>query len=235
MVHLVPIKTTTKASELAWLYVEQVIRLHGLPKSIVSDRDPKFTSKFWREVHRILGTKLKMSTAFHPQTDGASERAIRSVTQILRTMVRPDQTDWTDKVPLTEFAINSAVSSSTGFAPFELNYGYLPSVNTQVQLESSSAPRGIKAFVDNAVNSLSQAHDAIITNRVNQTYHANKRRRMETPMKVGDWAYLATENLNLPKGQARKLMPKFIGPYRIAESNPETSNYVLELLEELRK
>jgi len=235
MVHLVPIKTTTKALELAWLYVEQVVRLHGLPKSIVSDRDPKFTSKFWREVHRILGTKLKMSTAFHPQTDGASERSIRSVTQILRAMVRPDQMDWTDKVPLTEFAINSAVSSSTGFAPFELNYGYLPSMNTQVQLDSSSAPRGIKAFVDNAVNSLAQAHDAIITSRVNQAHHANKRRRMEMPMKVGDWAYLATENLNLPKGRARKLMPKFVGPYRIAESNPETSNYVLELPEELRK
>jgi len=67
------------ASELASLYVKDIVRLHGLPDTIVSDRDSKFTSKFWSEVHRILGTKLLMSTAFHPQTDGASERANRSV------------------------------------------------------------------------------------------------------------------------------------------------------------
>jgi len=76
MVHLIPVNTTTKASELLSMYVKEIIRLHGLPDSIVSDRDSKFTSKFWRETHRILGTKLMMSTAFHPQTDGVSEWAI---------------------------------------------------------------------------------------------------------------------------------------------------------------
>ena len=83
MVHLVPVNTTTKASELASLYVKEVVRLHGLPDCIVSDRDSKFTSMFWRETHRILGTKLLMSTSFHPQMDGASERVNRSVGQIL--------------------------------------------------------------------------------------------------------------------------------------------------------
>ena len=75
MVHLIPINTTIKASELASIYVKEVVRLHGLPDTIVSDRDSKFTSKFWKETHRILGTRLLMSTTFHPQTDGASERA----------------------------------------------------------------------------------------------------------------------------------------------------------------
>ena len=73
MVHLVPVNTTIKASELALIYVKEIVRLHGLPDSIVSDRDSKFTSKFWRETHRMLGTKLMMSTVFHPQTDGAAE------------------------------------------------------------------------------------------------------------------------------------------------------------------
>ena len=82
MVHLVPMNTMTKASELASLYVKEVVHLHGLPESIVSDRDSKFMSMFWRETHRILGTKLLMSTSFHPQMDGASERVNRSV-QIL--------------------------------------------------------------------------------------------------------------------------------------------------------
>jgi len=83
MVHLTPVKTTIKASELASLYVKEIVRLHGLPDTIVSDQDSKFTSKFWSKVHHILGTKLLMSTVFHPQTDGASKRVNRSVRQIL--------------------------------------------------------------------------------------------------------------------------------------------------------
>ena len=83
MVHLVPMFTTTKASELAWLYIKEIVRLHSLATSIVSDRDSKFMSKFWHETHKVLGTKLLMSTSFHPQTDGVSERSIRSVAQIL--------------------------------------------------------------------------------------------------------------------------------------------------------
>jgi len=87
MVHLVPIRTTTTTSELARLYVCEIVRLHGLAGTIVLDRDSKFTSKFWRETHRLLGTKLLMSMSFHSQTDGALERAIHSVAQILQAMV----------------------------------------------------------------------------------------------------------------------------------------------------
>src|SRR5882762_12008565 len=125
MVHLMPVKTTIKASKLASLYMKEIVCLHGLLDTIVSDRDSKFTSKFWSEVHCILGTKLLMSTTFHPQTDGASERANRSVGQILQTVIRPDQSDWVDQLLMTEFAINSSVSSLTGFAPFELNCGVI--------------------------------------------------------------------------------------------------------------
>jgi len=123
MVHLVPIHTTTTASELAQLYIRKIVHLHGLARTIVLDRDSKFMSKFWRETHRLLGMKLLMSTSFHPQTDGASEQAICSVAQILWAMVRLDQQDWPDKIPMVEFTLNSAISSSSGFAPFELNYG----------------------------------------------------------------------------------------------------------------
>ena len=132
-VHLVPVKTTIKASELALLYVKEVVRLHGLPDSIVSDRDSKFTSKFWRETHRLLGTKLLMSTAFHPQTDGVTERANCSVGQVLRTMIRPDQRDWVEKLPMTEFALNSSISSSTGFAPFEAELWVSPHIHRRDQ------------------------------------------------------------------------------------------------------
>ena len=78
-----------------------------MPESIVSDHDSKFTAKFWRELHRAMGTKLLMLTLFHPQTDGHSERAICLIGQILRSTVSPDQKDWVPRVPLVEFALNS--------------------------------------------------------------------------------------------------------------------------------
>ncbi len=172
MVHLVPIRTTMKASDLAWLYVCEIVDLHGLPETIVSDCDSKFTSRFWCDTHKLLGTKLLMSTSFHPQTDGASEHAIRSVAQILQAMVCPDQKDWTEKIPMTEFALNSAISSSSGFAPFELNYGYPPSVSPSFVPEPGTMP-GVKHFVAHTLRNLSNAHNAIIKSRVLQMHNAN--------------------------------------------------------------
>ncbi|KAJ3478071.1 hypothetical protein NLI96_g10013 [Meripilus lineatus] len=240
MVHLIPVTTTIKASELAWLFIKDIVRLHGLPDSIVSDRDSKFTSRFWKETHRMMGTKLLMSTAFHPQTDGASERAIRSVTQILRGMVKSNQSDWVEKLPMVEFAMNSTVSATTGFAPFEIN-GTIPRMITE--FKTQQAAPGVGTFVDTIRDNLLTAHDSIIESRVLQTHQANKRRRPEHQqegahnrpiLKAGESAYLSTKNLSLPKGRAHKLLPKFIGPYKILEGSPESSNYTLELPKELK-
>src|SRR3984957_6879654 len=161
MVHLIPINTTTTASELASLYVKEIIRLHELPHSIVSNRDSKFTSKFWKETHRLLGTKLLMSTVFHPQTDGATEGANCLVGQILQSVIQPNQSDWVDKIPIVEFAINSNISSFTGFAPFELNYGYLPTLIGRITPTENAKP-GIHKFINQAINNLEEAHDVII-------------------------------------------------------------------------
>ncbi|KAJ3005112.1 hypothetical protein NUW54_g4490 [Trametes sanguinea] len=168
MVHLVPVHTTDTVADLVLVYIREVVRLHGLPESIVSDRDSKFTSKFWQEVHRLMGAKLLMSTVFHPQTDGLSERTIRLVTQILRSMVAPDQTDWYDKIPIAEFTINSATGASTGFAPFEMNYGYLPKSLNGVKTDTQFP--GVKEFAQCARAYLEQAHDVLIEARVAQTY-----------------------------------------------------------------
>jgi hypothetical protein len=227
LVHLVPITTRTTASELAYIFVREIVRLHGLPESIVSDRDSKFTSKFWREVHRLLGVKLLMSTAFHPQTDGATERANRSVSQVLRTMVRYDQLDWARHVPLAEFAINSCRSESTGYAPFELTYGYVPLMLATFNMEDM--PQGVRDFAENARQSLIRAHDSIIESRVNQAYYANNRRSDEPKILEGSKVYLSTTDLNLPKSRARKLAPRFIGPFLVLKANPRTSTYTLEL------
>ena len=173
MVHLIPVNNIVKASKPSSIYIKEVVRLHGLPDSIVSDRDSKFTSRFWRETHRILGTKFMMSTAFHPQTDGATEQANRSVGQILRTIVQPNQTDWVEKLPMVKFAINSNITSSTSFAHFELNYGYMPMFIGGITPIDNAKP-GVKQFVNLAIDNLEKAHDVIIESHVTQTHQANK-------------------------------------------------------------
>ena len=105
---------TVTARGIMWLILKEVMRLHGIPESIVSDRDTKFTSIFWKELHRLMGSKLLMSTMFHPQTDGAMEQANISIAQILLTVVANDQKDWSSKCPMVEFAINNSVNATTG-------------------------------------------------------------------------------------------------------------------------
>jgi hypothetical protein len=145
MVHLVPVTINVTATELSWKHLREIVRLHGLPSSIVSDRDSKFTSRWWKELQQILGTRLLMSTSFHPQTDGQSEQAIRNVTQILRTMVQPDQRDWAEKIDMVEFAINSSISETTGYAPFELGGGYMPSMMKEIRGNEIFA-KGVRSF-----------------------------------------------------------------------------------------
>ena len=144
-VHLVPTTMTVTARGVAWLILKEV-RLHGIPESIVSDRDTKFTSIFWKELHRLMGSKLLMSTAFHPQT---TERANRSIAQILCTVVSNDQRDWSDKCPMVEFAINSSINATTGYAPFELNYGYMPRSGQHILTDTMF--KGVKQFAQQAV------------------------------------------------------------------------------------
>ena len=95
----------------------------------------------------MLGAKLLMSTAFHPQMDGASECAIRTTAQILRAMVRPDQRNWVEKVPMVVYALNSSISSSMGFAPFKLNYGHMPVMMSRMEKGVTLLPPGVETFV----------------------------------------------------------------------------------------
>jgi hypothetical protein len=199
----------------------------------VSDRDSKFTAIFWQELQRLMGTKLLMSTAFHPQTDGATERVNRSIGQILRTVVSNDQKNWAEKCPMVEFALNSNVSATTGYAPFELNGGYMPRLGQDIRADTKF--QGVKQFAQQALWNLIAAHDAIIESRVVQTHQANKRRRASIEYSRGDLVYLSTKNLSLPKGRARKLQPKYIGPYAIIDVHNKTSNVTLELPPELTK
>ena len=111
--------------------------------------------------------------AFHPQTDGSTERENRSIGQILWMVVCDDQKDWAHKYPMVEFAMNSNVSSTTGFAPFELNQGYMPQTGIPTTVDTHF--QCVKQFAEQARSNLLAAHDAIIENHVLQTFHANKK------------------------------------------------------------
>ena len=126
------------------IILKEVVRLHGIPESIVSDRDTKFTSIFWKELHRLMGSKLLMSTMFHPQMDGATEKANRSIAQILWTVVSNDQKDWSRKCLMVEFAINSSINATTGYAPFKLNHEYM--LRSGQHISTDMAFKGVKQF-----------------------------------------------------------------------------------------
>ncbi|GMF33034.1 unnamed protein product [Phytophthora fragariaefolia] len=121
MVHLAPVLDTVTGEQAARLFMDCVFRHHGLPETIVSDRDPRFTAAFWKTLFRLLGTKLSMSTADHPQTDGQTERVIHVLEDTLRSVCAEAPRNWSDMLPMVEFALNNAVHASTGFTPFYLN------------------------------------------------------------------------------------------------------------------
>lgn len=120
--HFLPVKTIYNADKLAILYIDEIVRLHGVPMSIVSDRDSKFTSRFWQSLQTALGTELRLSSAYHPQTDSQSERTIQTLEDLLRMCVLDFQGNWESHLPLAEFAYNNSYHSSIGMAPFEALY-----------------------------------------------------------------------------------------------------------------
>ena len=121
--HFIPVRTDYSLQKLAKLYVAEVVRLHGVPVSIISDRDPRFTSRFWQKLQEALGTRLDFSIAFHPQTDGLSERVIQVLEDMLRGCIIDFRGSWEDYLPLAEFAYNNSYQASIQMAPYEALYG----------------------------------------------------------------------------------------------------------------
>ncbi len=135
MVHYESVKVTIDAPGLAEVIIDVVVRHHGVPESIVTHRGSLFTSKFWSSLCYFLGIKRKLSTAFHPQTDGQTEKQNSTMKAYLRAFVNWEQDDWARLLPMAEFAYSNAKNASTGHTLFELNRGYYPRVSFEEDVD----------------------------------------------------------------------------------------------------
>ena len=134
-VHIIPTTTETSSLGLAHLYLNQVWRLHGLPNTVISNRGPQFASTFMRELNNILGIQTKLSTAYHPQTDGQTERMNQELEQYLRMFVNYRQTDWPKWLAIAKFSHNNKFHLATRMSPFFANYGYHPRMGVEPRRE----------------------------------------------------------------------------------------------------
>lgn len=219
--HFAPTRTRCTGRDVATIFVEHVFRHHGLPRRIVSDRDPRFTGAFWKEVFHLLGTKLQMSTAQHPQTDGQTERTNRVLEESLRHFVNYRQNNWDALLPLVEFAVNNSVQASTGYSPFFLDMGRNP--NTPVclisnqGLSSSPAPAA-EDFARQMKSTLTAARDALATAQDRQKKYADAHRQPAPTFAPGDSVWV-TRDLFLDQANRRrpkdKFKPRWQGPFPV--------------------
>lgn len=219
MAHFVPTVSSIDAPEVARLFVENVFRLHGTPRSIISDRDPRFQGHFWKELFSILDCKLNISTSYHPQTDGQTERANRTVIEMLRSYVRDNGQDWHLYLPLLEFAYNSARNVSTGFSPFELNGAALPRVPSSLLFPVDLCDKNpaAESFVETLGARLLAARDNLLAAQEIQSRITNEARSAKD-LRVGQWVMIKAEHFNSSGSSilSSKFKPRWLGPFEIS-------------------
>jgi hypothetical protein len=214
MVHFAPCHTTTDAVTAAKLFRDHVICHHGVPEVIISDRDTRFTSQFWQALTERLGCKQKLSTAFHPQTDGQTERVNRVLEEYLRHYINPNQTDWDEWLPLAEFAYNNSRHEAIGTTPFFINYGKHPRL-PQAPVTTARFP-AVDDFVHSIEDIVSQAKIRLQAARDRAKHYADQQRRTVV-LQRGQQVLLSTRFITLKTPGVNKLLPKYIGPFTIKD------------------
>ena len=233
MVHWIPCTIKIGAEATAHLFMHHIFKYHGLPDVIIGDRDTRWSSAFWTTVFKSLGTKVKLTTAYHPQTDGQSERANRTMEEILRCYVHPAADDWDLRLTAAEFAYNSSTQSTTGRSPFYVAYGYQP--KTPADLYNPEPVENVphaQQFSQAVLDGHKAAKQAILEAQHKQKEYYD-RKRTRTPFSKGKWVLLDATKYRFQGGQKHKLRQPWLGPYKIKEMRGDNAA-LLELPERVR-
>ena len=214
-VHFLPVRTTYTTAQYAKIFLDRIVSLHGVPISIVSDRGTQFTSKFWESFQRALGTQLRFSTAFHPQTDGQSKRTIQTLEDMLRACVLDFEGGWDQHLSLIEFAYNNSYQSTIQMAPYEALYGR-KCRSPLGWFEVGDYPLLGPDMVQDAVRKVGLVRDRMRAAQSRQKSYADNRRR-ELEFGVGDHVFLKISPFKgvMRFGKRGKLSPRYIGPFEI--------------------
>ncbi|KAJ9529157.1 hypothetical protein QJQ45_007831 [Haematococcus lacustris] len=216
MVHFVPCKESMNAKGFARLFVDNVFKLHGLPKDMVSDRGPHFHNTFWHHVQKLLGMRGSLSSSYHPQSDGQTERYNRVLEEMLRHYISPTQADWPDYLSLAEFAVNNSWQESIKSTPFLVNTGQSPITPMLHSLpDKGRCPEGL-SYATWWQEAVAKAKLCMQAAQQRQAAYANQDRR-DVHYKVGQMVLLSTKNMRLKPGKARKLLPRFVGPFKVLD------------------
>lgn len=214
MVRLIPTTVSVTGEGTARLYIDHVWKHQGVPERIISDRDPRFTGKFMTEFLRILGTTQGKSTAFHPQTDGQTERTNRTLEDMLRHYVDASHQDWDTHLAAAEFAINNSYQESIKTTPFRLNIFRDPS--TPLTINRDSKVPAAQKLACEIEDDLLRARAALEQAQERQKRYADKSRRL-VKYNVGDQVMLSAKNIRQRHPGSPKFLPKWLGPFTIID------------------
>jgi hypothetical protein len=216
--HFLPVHTTYNAKKYAEIYLDQIVHLHGIPKTIISDRGAQFIARFWEQLQHSLGTKLIRSSAYHPQTDGQTERINQILEDKLRACVIQYDKNWDKCLALAEFSYNNSYQSSLKMAPFEALYGrrcWTPLSWSQTGQRKIFGPD----LVTEAEEKVKIIQSNLETAQSRQKSYADKQRK-PLQFEVGDFVYLRVSPTRGVQrfGMKGKLAPRYVGPFEILET-----------------
>jgi len=199
-----------------------------------ADRDKIWLSAFWKALQRLSGVRMALSSSYHPETDGASERTNKTLNQSIRFYVDRQQHGWVQVLPRIRFALMNTVNASTGFSGFQLRLGrsprVVPPLHKSPELEGDAIDAG-RVIEQLRVDTM-EAQDSLLQSKISQAHQMNKGRAPDFNLKAGDRVWLTTKNrrreyMQKGKGRVAKFVPRFDGPYTIETAHPELSTYTL--------
>jgi hypothetical protein len=226
--HFILLKHPYTAKTVAEIFVREVVRLHGTPHSIISDRDPIFVSHFWKELFKLQGTKLQMSSAYHPETDGQTEVLNRCLESYLRCFASEQPKSWSHWIPWAEYWYNTTYHISIGKTPFEVVYGrQAPSLLRF--LSNETKVQAVALELSDRDEALSQLKAHLLRAQQQMKKYADKSRR-DVNFDIGEWVFLKLRphrQHSVIRRINQKLAARFYGPFRIVEKIGEVAYKLL--------